>query len=1817
MTKSQIKKRSMAALLTLAMAVSLCCAFAGTTQAKTSLPAVEEIKTSATEADPFTILEIVPEEDQGSVGYYIDGEEPWVVLAGEQPKSNRESYVESTLRSLLNKSQTDDENAENNYSIALCDPTPLPTGAEKSDYPLNYVGDYSEVYPWVWAADPTTYADYTKQMPLAAAESGTAKGAMAYVGMGYGDYIIGDYEYVGPTGACVQLIKGFSSTDTGEGYWYNVSFVELTYKEIEDLAGNTTIDPDSEAATWTVIYEDGTVGDLEVGGKHYKYVGIVGDRDFPGLEVGKTYYKAVLGKSGEPYTTQAAANLADSSEEYDSLFADISGSFRDKETDEIGYFSKISYEYVGDGNGTYAFTPSGTGTDYNVKTKIVYYKGGYTNNNWFLKHVFDFDDSEITDGSVTKPCLSVNTVAASEVTQAQYNAADMIVLNFGFDITATTFSGIYKNDFSSSYLPALIMAKIATSSKPVVFDYNLINLTSAQGSCVQDTAEALLSAALANRSDAGYNFSTDDGHTFVGGNIYCIDGTGWSVGSGEDVETHSALPLATVDFNSAGAIDGDHLLKSDAFYPVFEEIFYENFLREIRGDEDEKLDADITMATNIRYIINFANTRQIDDKTTVRVLDIEPRTGSLSRSDEPNETTQISSLADWLKISEDNLIVTTMSTAEFVGLKADISEDYDLLYIGDSADGFNTDDTWFSKYISGLSWKTYSFNYITYNDNTMSYRESSSDSSINEDTVAEYIDNRQNASWFFNMQASDIVFGMRYTSIGDKVTSGSEYKLSGLLDRDYKENHSASYLGHTYNFGTVIKDTGDTNTFRYSGNDLTEAASQKIEDFASNGYPVILADSLLQPPEFDDSSTVATAKATPYIVQRSYAAQPDIKISDSILKVSMSSASIFFYTIYSANCQLYKNGAPVTDSDGNPVIQTISPNRSASFNLSDYGYETDDTFYCTVTITKVRRFLFWSTDVDSAVTGKTATVTIRKNAEPMFVDNSSVMYETINNIVGKANVMNWSSLTSTVTDLKQTLLKRFVNLSKPTIEFWNKTDADYYPTSYAMDATSGIMNALTDEDSDGVYELNYVFKITNEADPYPTRTRYSCNLHLDLNGNGLFEDDESVTDFALRDWTIYSASYGSAGLRVKNGELQGSYGSDDDNQHYYYISYEMPSDMVGIVPWKLEVTDTTYFGGHDSVIDYTRVAPTDPKTINILQINSTGSSNFSLQSNIASSYIFKDLFDEVASDFKVNIATVKSDFDTAWVDNTTQYKEKDENGNDQTVTVALTKTEGKYVKTTTTTAGTTTEEYNSITELLESYDMLIIGFGDAYKDLDLDVTKALADYINADKPVLMTHDTLSFYSLKDGGYLTSESDGWYGPIFGWHITEDYVYGSATTTYGYYPNMLIRDLIGMDRYGVTSLDKLSEDQSIGITKYADASLKAYIQTLPGFSGWNGGYVPSTVYYNNTWIGEVQRNVFDKIADAGYSIAWKADESRNQTVSETQGLTNGVLFRFMDSELIDWLLGGDIDSYSVRYTNDSSRLGLTAKVSQVNKGQITTYPFNINTLAFTGDTYNPGGDNSMPVQLTHAQNYQLNMNSDDMVVWYCLADDSYNDGVYQKNDVVNAYYVYTCGNVTYTGSGHTNDYNQSYEGSSEAVKNEAKLFVNTMIAAYRVVLSNSSVSFSNEDGTVKGITDFFVVTDGDTVLQTNSKYSDTARNIYFTVNDTNVDPAKIMEATFKYDEYSLPLAIYDADTDEKVYDGTGFAGNNKSLVSTYTYYVKLDDVISAIKTGTNKTVLTVTDLNKNLKITLTTYYGSNTPLTKTDDLNMRQYRLFDLS
>lgn len=126
--------------------------------------------------------------------------------------------------------------------------------------------------------------------------------------------------------------------------------------------------------------------------------------------------------------------------------------------------------------------------------------------------------------------------------------------------------------------------------------------------------------------------------------------------------------------------------------------------------------------------------------------------------------------------------------------------------------------------------------------------------------------------------------------------------------------------------------------------------------------------------------------------------------------------------------------------------------------------------------------------------------------------------------------------------------------------------------------------------------------------------------------------------------------------------------------------------------------------------------------------------------------------------------------------------------------------------------------------------------------------------------------------------------------------------------------------------------------------------------------------------------------------------------------------------------------------------------TTTVNQCNYGQITKYPYQIKE--------------SFSVTTTHSQYYQLDLEDDDTVVWYSLQKPGDNNSYYsEKNDVRNNYYIYNKGNITYSGVGHN---------CANMGNDEVKLFVNTIIAAYRAtvqptvpVITNADKSTNNKD------------------------------------------------------------------------------------------------------------------------------------------------------
>ena len=152
---------------------------------------------------------------------------------------------------------------------------------------------------------------------------------------------------------------------------------------------------------------------------------------------------------------------------------------------------------------------------------------------------------------------------------------------------------------------------------------------------------------------------------------------------------------------------------------------------------------------------------------------------------------------------------------------------------------------------------------------------------------------------------------------------------------------------------------------------------------------------------------------------------------------------------------------------------------------------------------------------------------------------------------------------------------------------------------------------------------------------------------------------------------------------------------------------------------------------------------------------------------------------------------------------------------------------------------------------------------------------------------------------------------------------------------------------------------------------------------------------------------------------------------------RGLVELLVFHYTSSGT-----GNKLYSTSQQGTSSTSITGWvhTNSVERMNQGQISEYPYVIGQ--------------ELDVALTHSQYTALNMEDEELTVWYTL--DSRKGNAYYKyteGDGSNNYYIYSKGNITYTGSGH----------QSGSTTNEQKLFFNTVIASIKAGNFEPAVEF----------------------------------------------------------------------------------------------------------------------------------------------------------
>ena len=649
------------------------------------------------------------------------------------------------------------------------------------------------------------------------------------------------------------------------------------------------------------------------------------------------------------------------------------------------------------------------------------------------------------------------------------------------------------------------------------------------------------------------------------------------------------------------------------------------------------------------------------------------------------------------------------------------------------------------------------------------------------------------------------------------------------------------------------------------------------------------------------------------------------------------------------------------------------------------------------------------------------------------------------------NIFTESQLTDNTADTKlgttlsarRSVFCNYLNLSKLSVN-WVTTYGAAYPQELKYNSNqNGASNGGSLEKIDGKYQLQYIFNLQNDAAISQTGTTYDCKLFVDKNADGRFSGSDYV------EGKTYTSSEEVSGLTVyiRKGDewiKVDPIATENGNRYelrtgeIYRVIRVLPEEYVGVIPWKLVFYDNTDRLVRTAKSGYTSVPQQNgKKTIRVLQLLSDDNrNNWNLhdeQNN--SNSTFSKCINGLTDWNVVGLDQVN------WDGTVTPSKSIDS----MTVTYLV----NEKLKIGGTSDTDIQKIYQESYNLFQQYDMLILGFGDAYRfgytysasdisnnKLDnvkrnLAVGWAVRDYIESGKSILFTHDTTSYVNniqsaiqWNDQGYKEDQKNYWY--------------------WGYEFNKTIRASVGLDRYG--ALKEYYQQRVENSTGEEQKRDQEYLKTLESYT-------------------------FDEI---------KEPNSDNE-LWQKEGVTKYTVVRFLRSYLEDlrttnssevWfpvknslLKQAGYDNGNGPAWNYPSHLlmgdyaGSSLIATQVNDGQITQYPYQISA------------DEQLEISNTHYQwlqpNMELDRNGDgknDIVVWYCIsgvADGNYkNTNIYNitPNDVVNNYYIYTMGNVTYSGAGH----------STPSKESEIKLFVNTMIAAYNAGVTAPSVRFKDKSG-----------------------------------------------------------------------------------------------------------------------------------------------------
>ena len=1695
-----------------------------------SFNGIENLIKSSTEENPFTVVELVPDERMAKFGYFVEGSEPedWKKeIALLDTKKKRMDYMAGLKKKLA--------------TISASDKTK----------PLTY-NEYKEAYSLddVNPADEAKYSSFNLANPLVIrkgevsgykmvdAAGGSFAFDASFVEQAGGDYDenVVSYEYTeNLDGKYAVKFKKADLSNPDGSIVYRASEIRQFHNadEVKVLGFTRYIYKKAKGATGSNVVYEYALSNKDADGynfdfTNYDYVLL----SFEGVDV--SALTAAERTSGVYYLVESAEYLG-SEAEYDGVLNSVER--YKKVASGRGHFavaSEDSYVFVGKGKGSKKLVEvAGGKLDHDLVIDKVFYTGGFKNNNWFENGVFlkNFSDNNYLsttnpDYNGEKMKIKVVTLTPSGI-KAELAANPNYLSNVGLFYISGSSSLVKASGLKTYTSVNDISPDVFNAVKNGVEIYNLPALIENNGYSYDNAPKLskLVRELAINRAGVDGNH---DNH-FVNKSVYTIN-----------FDFPDEAPFIfkgfSSDFVNDKSSDSAFVKKAKevGFGEVAESIVEENDIldKDIEGttDNTKKFTLEISKARALEYIISYKMRRKRTTDDVVKILDIEP--AKVVGQKDIDSQRMKDKVKNWFEPNGKSIKHTseTVPTYELIGRNEDLS-DYDLIYMGLDTSSFNMTD----KIPQEVEIGEVVLNPVHIPERWVDDIHKlpittrvtlSADVRTDPNTGIEYIANTYPEQEYTEPAAT----------IQQIVNGKTQYKIPGynMPRRRIIKTKAIRYVDSLEtSYHTVYNDTKMNGLIYSNVGDIYKAF---------NGYANVLFRGGLLDTDYLDPNGKVNGK------------QPGANGRYN-------------------NIEAYKDEDP--DSDG------IKYNFKRGLSESDY--HNGDTY-----IDKARsddiEYRFAGNDITEEKLNRLkeyiklgypivfADGFVKTSGSSLIVndyliDNSSRMYELVdfaikwrdnpsnkqkNVIFEKADEkLNANDLNSLITN---------INLPKPEIKLEERH----------LEKDIDIPGRTTDYSRINNRTLEINFKLLNKGFEND-KVKFKLSLYVDSNSDGKFSGTREIIN--PRYYTVLKDNV------IHKGKLTSSKTS------WYKITYKLPQYYVGIVPWKIKIesVDGNGLNRYTSATGFGYVQNAGAaKKINILQIKSSDNVQSHFNENYKGDYTrykYNNLFYYNYRDTAGNLLTFKDPsirynnwigegtFDMA--DNALFKELLDEvkNTGDFDITIKSVSPETLiywYNDWRMKNPDKRPLEYFDATAT--KYDMIVMGFGDSYTLPNVNnCLEPIQDWANSGKPILYTHDCTSQVNYR-----------------------------GTSSWNYDLNRMIRGLVGLDRYGVLNNWPLrvgtGADKNNAVTKFE----KTKYPTIAANTSDN--------FVTSSRLFEIAKENAERNNKDIKDIAYEPRSNKTKIVKEVQGFTNGSLV---------YLSGNEATNAQFKFAKGYVRSERhTNRVEQINKGQITTYPFKI--------------EKELEVAKTHYQPYQIDFNEDDdedgesdLIVWYTLAsrESMKNNPASEYNlaprDVRNNYYIYTKGNITYSGVGH-----EKVTG-----REEMKLYVNTLIAAYKAAMVPPSIEFKetgDPDAAEKTVS--YISYDVSSDASNKGVVTGDKEKVYFTpvdynsfVKDTNPLQTKVLvkPVNTKGGLYN----VYRADGTKELTESDDQIGECYALMPGESYYFEVP--LSELGGNKNKIDIKVSARTRVTRI----FRGSSVTLPKYSPESVSTYivqkrGLFDL-